>query len=169
MEKDPGLKVQKLIEYEKNPNNKIEIPDKSGMTHPLTKKTEQSFNLSSPKDKFLTSYRGDGIFDIKVSYQESKIALRILDTLIKELERRKYLVYVNESKIFVRVLGVDITFSLKEKSRRITLIEKTITSFGEYDFIPTGKLILSIDNIYVDQTIRKNSVDNKSGRIEEKT
>ena len=164
----PG-EVQKLIDYENDPVNKIEVPRQRKWYHKIVKKTEMALYLSFPRAKFFTTKREEGVIDIKVSPQQSKRALRLLDTLIKELEKRNYLVYVNERKLYVRILGVDIQFVLKEKSKKITLKEKPDSySFNEYDFVPTGEFLLSIENIYLEQKIQRNFTDNKSGRVEEK-
>jgi hypothetical protein len=162
--------VQKLIDSEIDPRNKIIVPSRREWFHKLIKKTELALYLVLPRDKFFTTRReAEGVFDLKVGSKQSRKALRLLDTLIKELEVRNHIVFVKERKLFTRILGVDIAFILKEKSKRITLKEKPdARSFGEYDFIPTGEFILSIDNIYVDQRIQKNFIDNKVGKLEEK-
>ena len=160
--------IQQLIDAEKDPENKIIVPEKRGKTHSLLTKTETALKPSYRRNKFLESQGADGIFSISVSPNELKRALRILNTLIKELEKRKYLVYIRNFSLYVKMYGAELKFGIKEGSKRIELPREPKSYFHEYDFVPTGKLILSINDLYSDYQLRKNFTDNRTGKLEDK-
>jgi hypothetical protein len=160
--------AQKQIDFENDPANKIVVPQKKGFTHILLKKTELSLKLIHTRSNILASREEAGIFKISVSKAELSRAFRILNTVVKELENRKFLVYIDKGLIKVKIFGQEIGFSLKEKNRRIELSQKPGSFYKDYDFLPTGILILSIENVDVDHSIRKNFSDNYSGKVEAK-
>jgi hypothetical protein len=160
--------AQKQIDYENDPANKIIVPGKRGFLHLLLKKTEISLKLLHTRSNILVSRAEEGIFKISVSKSEFNRAFRILNTLVRELENRKFPVYIDKGLIKVKIFGQEIGFSLKEKNRRIELPQKPGSFYKDYDFLPTGILILSIENVDVDHSIRKNFSDNYSGKVEAK-
>ncbi|MBE0551416.1 MAG: hypothetical protein IH619_03440 [Ignavibacterium sp.] len=160
--------AQNQIDYENDPANKIVVPGKRGFLHLLLKKTEISLKLLHTRSNILVSREEEGIFKISVSKSELNRVFRILNILVRELEQRKFPVYIDKGLIKVKIFGQEIGFSLKEKNRRIELPQKPGSYFKDYDYIPTGILILSIENIYVDHTIRKNFTDNYAGKVEDK-
>jgi len=84
------------------------------------------------------------------------------------LKKRKFLVYIDRGLIKIKIFGQEIGFSLREKLKRIKIPPQPGRYFGDYDHIPTGILILSIEDIYVEHRIRKNFTDTLSGKIEDK-
>ena len=160
--------AQTQIDYENDPTNKIVVPSKRGFLHLLLKKTEISLKLLHTTSNILVSREEEGIFKISVSKSELNRAFRILNTIIRELEQRKFPVYINKGLIKVKIFGQEIGFSLKEKNKRIELPQKPGSYFKDYDYLPTGILILSIENVYVDHIIRKSFTDNYSGKVEDK-
>lgn len=160
--------AQKQIDYENEPANKIVVPSKRGFLHLLLKKTEISLKLLHTRSNILISREEEGIFKISVSKSELNRAFRILNTLVRKLEQRKFPVYIDKGLIKVKIFGQGIGFSLKEKYRRIELPQKPGSYYKEYDHLPTGILILSIENVRVDHTIRKNFTDNYAGKVEDK-
>ena len=160
--------AQKRIDYENELVNKIVVPGKRGFLHLLLKKTEISLKLLHTRSNILVSREAEGIFNITVSKSEMNRAFRILNALVRELEQRKFPVYIDRGLIKVKIFGQEIGFSLKEKNRRIELPQKPGSYYKEYDSLPTGILILSIENVNVDHTIRKNFTDNYAGKVEAK-
>ncbi|MEJ2105189.1 MAG: hypothetical protein P8X47_11520, partial [Ignavibacteriaceae bacterium] len=160
--------IQQIINTEKDPKNKIIVPEKRGNTHPLLPKTETALKPSYRRNKFLESREAEGIFSISVSSNELRRAFRILNTLIKELEKRKYLVYLRNFSLCVKMYGAELKFGIKEGSKRIELPHEPKSYFREYDFVPTGKLILSINDLHSDYPLRKNFTDNRTGILEDK-
>lgn len=160
--------AQSRINFEKDPANKIIVPDKRGRTHLLVKKTELTLSQSYRAKQFLSSSRDEGIFTLFVSKVGLNRAIRILDTLIKELEKREYLVYVNKNLLNVKVFGIELQFLLKEKTKRIEIKNERPTHFKEYDFLPSGVLLLSIENLYIDFKLQRNFEDIKSAKLEDR-
>jgi len=160
--------VKLLIDKESDPVNKIVVSQKRGATHLLLKKTEYSLHLSHRTNKFLVNSNEVGVFKISVSPLESKRAFRILDTIIKELENRGYLIYISNELLCVKIFGVELSFSLKEKSKRIELKKESPYDYKNYDFVPTGILTLTIEEFYCDHSLRRNFSDIKSLTLEER-
>jgi hypothetical protein len=103
-----------------------------------------------------------------VSKIELRRALRIIDTLIQTLENREFLVYINKKQLCVKIFGVELGISLKEKAKRIELPQKEYTYFKEYDFLSTGKLKLSIENHYSQYSLQMNYGDILSKKVEDR-
>lgn len=160
--------AQRMIDLEKNPANKIVVPRNRGMLHFLIKRTEMSLKLMHTRSNILTSREAEGIFKVSVSKAELSRALRILNTLVKELEKRKFLVYIDKGMLKIKIFGQEIGFSLTEKLKRIKVTPKQGSYFGDYDHRPTGILMLSIEDLYTEHKMRKNFEDNLSGKVEEK-
>ena len=101
------------------------------------------------------------LIDIKVSRNSMDRALRIMDSLIKALEKRSYLVTISlkeaRSRVYVTrtsVLGESVVFRLKESytqkkhepvqnSKKKT--ESISASYPAYDYFATGVLSLCIE------------------------
>lgn len=160
--------AQKRIEEENDPSNKIIVPEKRTNIHWLIKKTELSLEAPYRAKKFLNSSNEEGVFKLYVSAENLKRALRILDTLIKSLEKRKYLVYINRGLLCVKLYGVEIGFFLKENSKRIELKKESVYSFRDYDFLPTGIFVLSIEDFNCQHLIQRNFADLKSVKVEDR-
>jgi hypothetical protein len=157
--------VNALIEKEKNPASKIIVQDKRGSTHILIRRTEQSLEKSYRYSGMLCSQQAEDILKISVSPIEKGRVFRILNTLISELEGRGYLVYIDKSFLCVRILGVNLKFSLNEKMKQVRL--KTESPYSrQYDLVPSGILALSIEDFYSDYPLLRNFLDIKSVKLE---
>jgi len=160
--------AKRMIDFENDLANKIVVPKKRGLLHSLIKRTELSLKLIHTRSNILASREEEGIFKISVSKTELSRYLRILNTLVKELEKRKWLVYIDKGLIKTKIFGQDIGFVLKEKLKRVELPQKPNSYFKDYDHRPTGVLVLSIEDLYVDHKLRKNFTDNLLGKVEDK-
>lgn len=161
--------AQIQIDHENDPVNKIVVPRNRGMLHLLIKRTEMSLKLMHTRSNILTSREEEGIFKISVSKAELSRALRILNTLVKELEKRKFLVYIDKGMLKVKIFGQGIGFALREKLKKIELPQKPGSYYyRDYDHRPTGILILSIEDLYMEHRMRKNFTDNLSVKVEDK-
>ena len=89
-----------------------------------------------------------------------------MNTLIRELEKRKYLIYISNYSLCVKMYGIELKFGIRKISRKIHLHDPK--AYPDYDFFPTGKFTLSINELYSDYSIRKNFTDNRTGKIEDK-
>jgi len=157
--------VNALIENEKDPANKILVPEKKGPSHILIRRTEQSLEKSYRYPQLLSSQKEDDILKISVSPNEKGRAFRILNTIIHELEKRVYLVYINRSFLCVKMFGVELKFSLNERMKKA---RRKVESFydTQYDFIPSGILALCIEDFYSDYPLLRNFLDIKSVKLE---
>lgn len=161
--------AQKRIEEEKLPINKIIVPEKGIRTHSLVEKTKLCLQPSYRYDQFLSSRADeDDIFNITVSKEELGRAFRILNTILRELEKRGYLTYVYNHFLCVKIFGVEIQFGLKEKSKRVEVKEGTPFVYHNYDFMPSGVLVLSIENTYSEYSLQKNFTDTKYIKLEDR-
>ncbi len=145
------------VDSEKLPENPIVIADTLREVHPLVLKTQKSpINAKVDRSGLLAS-RDHGCLDIKVGKDSLDRAFRIMDALLKALDRRDYTVSVDEKKRTTKatVLGETVFFSLEENLDRS---ERPLTpaqekdkirnpwgySRPEYDYNPSGKLSLRI-------------------------
>ena len=157
--------VKVLIENEKDPAKKILVQEKKGSTHILIRRTEQSMKKSYRYSNMLCSESENDILKISVGPTEKGRAFRILHTLINELEKRGYLVYLNKSLLCVRMFGVELSFSLNEKMKQVR-VKKESPYDRQYDNVPSGILALSIEHFYCDYPLFRNFLDIKSAKLE---
>ena len=175
--------AQNLIAFEKQDENRINVPPTLSSLHPyvaLTKKAFENTETSrSGQYKDFLSAGGRKHLNIHVSKNCFSRALRIMNTLIKAMEARGFEVSIvtdnkNEHyssyKTCVSVLGQNIEFGLREpikqKRRMLTPAEiKESPRAGEYEYDrnPSGKLILEIKTW---NAPRNNWSDAKIQRVE---
>jgi hypothetical protein len=161
--------AQKRIEEEKLPNNKIIVPEKGIRTHSLIEKTKLSLHSLIMDERLLSSRtEGNDIFKITISHQESGRAFRILNTLLRELEKRYYLVYISDNDLWVKIFGIEIKFILKEKLKRVDVKDPKQLLYHKYDYVPSGVLVLSIENTYSEYGLQKNFTDTKYIKLEDR-
>lgn len=128
------------------PQTEIQVPETLHSPHFWIKQTKQ--NLSHNKKCHWNERRTD-ILDIRVSKGALPRALRILDTLIKEIEKAGGKVFVErERETVARFGGEDIRFHIEERSK----VERKERRAGdpssgyEQEYLPTGALSLIIDS-----------------------
>jgi len=145
--------VQKLIAYEKDPNNQISVPLKLLSPHPLISHTKEILNEPDFNSNGIFSPIGKKWLDIRVSSKNTNRALQIMDTLVKALESRgfKIKITVEEERMehsicitSTSILHQDIEFRLREKLMQVPRAPKYSWDTGGYDLKPTGKLMLEI-------------------------
>jgi hypothetical protein len=157
--------VSELIENEKDPANKIIVQEKRGSTHILIRRTEQSLEKSYRYSNMLCSQQEEDILKILVSPNEKVRAFRILNTIIYELEKRGYLLYINRSFLCVKMFGVELKCSLNERMKKAR--RKFESPYDrQYDYIPSGTLALSIEHFYSDYPLARNFLDITSAKLE---
>ena len=168
-------KFQKLIDFEKNAKNLIRVSAVLRNPHPYIQQTREVLK-NAKKDEYgrLWKWRAKYL-DISVSPKELGRALRIMDALIKALERRNFKVtidenvYRNQDETYVTILGEKIRFRIQEPSnkrdREPTAQEKKdgYRGYPRFEFFPSGKLSLMI-NEYTRG--RKTCEDGKKQRLE---
>ena len=160
--------VQKKIEEEKDPLNKIVVPLKQTRYNSLTNNIKLSLKEVSRSKHFLKMTNEYNMSTIYISKDFLSRGLRIIDSLIKALEARGYLVYINNGALCVKIFGIEIKIELKEKSKRIKIQPTKTWHFNDYEFLPTNIFTLSIGNSYSEHGIQKNYGDIKSVKVEER-
>lgn len=138
----------------------ILVPKEIVDLHPLVARTEKSLRSARKGEKGLVTPRAKKALRVSVAPESVDRASRILDTLIKELEKRGFSVQttVDEnrtSRTTVDVDGEEIEFLVTEKvdreerelsQRELRAKERNPWRFRypEYRYIPTGVLSLRI-------------------------
>jgi hypothetical protein len=144
--KNPVSELAKLKHSLKSDENlSFKVPDKLAKPHKYTLATNNYHKAKRAKNKSGNSIKqidSNDVLSIGVSDNLFSRALRIMDTLIKLIEKRGHAVIVsNQTKIIVNDQSYNIR--LTEKNKRVK--RETRYSWDEYELIPTGNLCLKID------------------------
>lgn len=162
--------------FEKEMESQVIVPKTLIDPHPLVAKTEKSLRTAKPDDRGIVRAYGPGTLCAVVGPNSIDRAMRILDTLIKALEKTGMKVKVEDTEIqgsqyysygrnfaqgktIAPVLGEWVEIGLEEHANRkdheLTTKEKEeLRKYGrvsfspKYDFYPNGRLILRIKNVY---------------------
>jgi len=152
-----------------------EIKVKKNLTksHPITVKTRDGLKESRTDEYGMKKPWGGG-FDLRVSKNNERRALLIIDTLCKWFEKNGY--KMNQpfpGSITTEVLVGDeaIRIKIEEKSKLTAkILKETSGSYKYYvrEYTPTEKLSLVIDNYCWGCSLRKVWSDGKTSKVEEK-
>jgi hypothetical protein len=149
----PGTHEQKIIIQpskskkmeDQNPFPVIPVPDR--LTNPDKLITEAKNIMEDQTRKYphdaWTSSSWKGL-DISITKENAPRALRIMDTIIKNLRLRGYAVSV-EDKTYTTITGEKIQINLKELSKRVVIQD------GKYpmtELHPTGILYFKMGGFY---------------------
>lgn len=134
------------------PENQIKVADKLTNPHPLIKRLKKNVDLNRKwLDRGLV-YRVRGEIKIHVGPKSFDRALRIMDTLLKALELRGLKASVDstaeKTPAYVEVSGEKIIFDMYEKVKQAKAAERDTFGYSRMDFIPTGNLILRINDVW---------------------
>ncbi len=115
--------------------------------HPLVEKTKKSVNKSY-LDKGCIRCGRNGL-DIRVSPHSLDRALRVMNTVIENLEKKGVIVFINETEhktpTCVKICEETLSIDIYEKINIIEKKEKRdYFDYGRYDYIPNGDLVLRI-------------------------
>lgn len=168
-----------LIIAAEKPENLITVPKRLTDIHPLIEEMRDGFAKDKPGENGLIRPLGKLYCDIRVAPENVSRALRIMDTVIKELESRDVEIIIKKDKTpgarFV-MFGEELEIFIHEKVRRadhvLTEIEKKKQKKDywyrspRWDYMSTGKLSLGVDawGLY---DIRKKWSDTKHRIIED--
>jgi len=131
----------------------IVVPDRLSNPHPLIKQSSDILNSRQPNEFGLVSPPGKGCLDITVSKSSVRRALRIMDTVIKTLEKQGYGVYLSEGRTKTKIQEVPISFGISEKLAINKKKPEEHDLSGRYEFghsrfieqrVPSGDLCLTI-------------------------
>lgn len=167
-----------IIATEKS-ENLITVPKRFADIHPLVAEMREGFAKEKPGENGLIRPLGKFYCDMRVAPGNVSRALRILDTVMKELESRDFEIVIKKDKApsarFV-MFGEELEIFIHEKVRRtdhvLTEIEKKKQKKGywysqpRWDYIPTGKLSIGV-NAWGLYDIRKKWSDTKYRIIED--
>jgi hypothetical protein len=168
-----------LISSEKASDNRIVVPDSLCDPHPLVAKAEKLLGKAPEDPSHLLVPETAKCLDLQVSRGTLDRALRIMDSLLKELEQREIpieLIDDRQMSTQISVLGETFGICIEEVFDRV---ERKLTPaqeaekkrhpwfFGrpEFDRIPTGNLVLRLKNGGYDNG-RTNWRDGKVQRLE---
>jgi hypothetical protein len=131
--------------------NNLTVPDELERPHQLVRDTIQYKKSRKPS----TLPDKDNVLSIHVSEVNYNRSLRIMDTILKAVEKLGFSIVNNNYKTNIRIGCEEINFRITERSKRVphvlTQEEMADKENGGYfyapshDFIPTGFLTLQID------------------------
>jgi hypothetical protein len=166
-------------ELEDNPEMKIDVPDDLSDMHPFVRSTHQNL-MDWYKDRYrvmdygrIESY-GVDTFKVVVSPDSVDRALRILQVMCKAFTLRNIEILKGEEKHYalpspkIRIMEVDLEFRLFEPARRILKSDsESISSYKEYDYVPTGILLFELDGSSYRSEYRMRWRDTKKRKLED--
>lgn len=170
-----------LVLFEKLPENKIIVPERLHSPHPLIKTTEALLK-SRGVDKYgrIMNHRLS-CMNVRVSKALLPRALRIMDTIIKELEKREMMIFIKDRECpntTLSIKGEELEICIEEPSGKVEH-QKTKSELEDarrypslyggttYDYKPSGKLRILIET-YTRDTMRKSWRDSESKKIEDR-
>ena len=114
---EPAESVPEII-FEQQPENRIEVAAEVSRFHPLVRRTRAALRQAKPGDRGLLFPAGPCL-DVCVSKAQVARALRLMDALVRALDRRGYSPALLEKGrgLFATVFG---------ESLSVTLIERTV-------------------------------------------
>jgi len=155
----------------------IVVPDRLSSPHPLLKQTSEILIGRQPNDFGLVNPPKKGCLDITVSKSSLSRALRIMDTIIKALEKLGYGVYLAGGRTKTKIQEVPISFGISEKLTTKKKRPEDHDLSGRYRFghsrfieerVPSGDLCLTIheaEDFYI-YGCQQNWNDGKKSKIE---
>jgi hypothetical protein len=172
--RDLVARMSPSIQSEEEP---IVVPERLSSPHPLIKQSSEILNGRQPNDVGLVNPPKKGCLDITVSKGSLRRALRIMDTVIKFLEKQGYGVYLSGGRTKTKIQEIPISFGISEKlvTRKKRPEEHDLNGryrFGHSRFIeervPSGDLCLTIheaEDFYI-YGCRQNWNDGKKSKLE---
>lgn len=166
---DKKVKIPDEVKDRAKSMDKIIVKKELSNPHKIITDTKNSFiGKSDPFREIITSKREDNVLDIRVTPNTLPRTLRIMDAIVKEIERRGWkLISQGYDKTKVGIDGEEIRFLLREKTKMVK--EKSDYSWREFEtkFKPTGILSLEIDPWISAQGTRKNFRDKSKAKVED--
>lgn len=171
--------ILERIEHELLPESKIEVRTRLSSPHQLVTATKVTLRDNrSSRDGLLRTGLRAGTLDVSVSKGNLPRALRILDALVKALERRGMAAATNVADAYSRrqgcVVDVDgekIPFRLREQIKQHKPVltveqERDPWRYSPMALLPNGRLALEIDGGW-NTTIRRSWRDGTRQKVED--
>lgn len=128
---DPDLVL--LVQYEKDPANKIVVSDQLHNPHPVTQRTKDAFGKESSSTRMndlISPYSEDrqALLSLSVGKTSINRALRLMNALLVALEKRGFKInfpagrssdYYHRPNVNVEILAESFVFRLREKTRKV--------------------------------------------------
>ena len=112
-----------LVLFEKLPENKIVVPERLHSPHPLVKTTE-TFLKSRDVDKYgRIMNHGLSCFNVRVSKALLPRTMIIMNTIIKELEKREMKIFIRERRhpnTILSIKGEELEIGIEEPSGKVS-------------------------------------------------
>jgi len=169
--------VARMLLSPQSEEEPIVVPGRLSNPHPLIKQSSEILNSRQPNDDGLVHPPKKGCLDITVSKNSLRRALRIMDTIIKALEKLGYDVYLSEGRTKTKIQEVLISFGMSEKLTTKKKRPKEHDLKGRYRFghnrfteerLPSGDLCLTIheaEDFYI-YGCQQNWNDGKKSKLE---
>lgn len=153
------------------------VSKKLGRAHPLVKQSTEILKNCKSDATGILKPPGMGCLDIEISRKSLSRALRIMEALIKALEKRGGSVSISGESTLVVILDVRIGFGISEQIVRKKIEARDYDLDGYYRFghsrfddqrIPSGILCLTLNDpdFYWDSHFRKNWRDSEKRPLE---
>lgn len=144
-------RLQAILMHERDPEQHIQVAGRLSHPHFLVRQWRAA--LKAPfRDRQGFPKPSARALDVRVSESMQARAGRLMDALIKALERRGYQVQVYDQRTQVELLGVHLDLQLFEGSvrrpyeptprQRAQLARGEPVNLPQWQFVPTGKLTL---------------------------
>ena len=155
----------------------IVVPDRLSNPHPLIKQSSEILNGRQSNEFGIVEPPKKGCLDIAVSKGSLRRALRIMDTILKVLDKKGYGMYLAEGRTKTKIMEVPISFRISEKlaTKKKRPEDHDLNGpyhFGHSRFIeeraPSGDLGLTIheaEDFYI-YGCQQNWNDGKKSKIE---
>ena len=164
------------ISFESAEANRIVVRNTLRRPHPLVEQASEFLKSCEPNQMGILEVPKGKYPDIQVSKKTRSRALRIMDALLKGLEKRGYVTDLSEQGARIKMLGVDICFGISEELETRRTEPKNHDLGGYYRFghsrfdttrVPSGKLCLAIDGWGHSYSGRKKWRDSKTKQLED--
>ena len=163
VEMEQTEEINAQIVFEKKAENLITVSSSLESPHPLVTRTSKSLQSAKADERGVCKPKTKGCLDIRVAPDSFDRALRIMDALVKAIEKRGFKLCQNskiDGGVSVGVNGEMLSFILdervmrndhllnEEEKKKIAKDRWYLHSLPKYDYVPTGKLSLRIEGWY---------------------
>jgi len=135
----PDERLLPVFAFERDPANHIRVPSRGTHWHPLVAATRDALSSGYKDNRGIPIPGGQG-FDIAVSAGQRKRAFRVLNTLVKALEKRGYSLLPGDRHMQVEMFGSRFTLGIYEPTKRSNYVptekELATKNRGEYSYWP---------------------------------
>lgn len=173
--------VRGFIEAEAIAENLIIVPDKLISPHPLIRATKAAFNQKTT-DSFgrIRPKREPNTLNLSIGPNSIERAMKIMDALLKALEKRNFPVRVVDDKKYwnsrgeyrteIVILGEPVEIRMEEPANRSEVDPKEKEKepwlyYSSYKYVPSGCLNLIIES-YVGGGLKKTWADTDKHSVE---